>query len=62
VRRIDTKDAEKLEEKIKDRLAKKRGVKKYRPLLENFSGYSECFSYDGLTQIIEVFDQLTKEC
>jgi DNA-binding Lrp family transcriptional regulator len=62
LRRIDTKDAEKLEEKIKDRLAKKRGVKKYRPLLENFSGYSECFSYDGLTHIIEVFDQLTKEC
>lgn len=62
LRRIDTKDAEKLEEKIKDTLAKKRGVKKYRPLLESFSGYSECFSYDSLETIIQVFDNLTKDC
>jgi DNA-binding Lrp family transcriptional regulator len=62
LRRIDTKDAEKLEEKIKDTLSKKRGVKKYRPLLENFSGYSECFSYDSLSEIVRVFDSLTKDC
>jgi len=61
LRRIDTKDAEKLEEKIKDTLAKKIGVKKYRPILESFSGYSECFSYDSLNTIVEVFDSLTKD-
>lgn len=57
LRRIDTKDAEKLEGRIKDLLSKKRGVKKYRPLLENFSGYSECFDYESLNLIIEVFDK-----
>lgn len=62
LRRIDTKDAEKLEETIKERLNKKRGVKKFKPLLENFSGYSECYSYDNLTEIITIFDSLTKEC
>jgi len=62
LRRIDTKDAEKLEESIKDKLKKKRGVKKFKPLLENFSGYSECFSYDSINEIISVFDLLTKDC
>jgi DNA-binding Lrp family transcriptional regulator len=62
LRRIDTKDAEKLEEQIKDKLNKKRGVKKFKPLLENFSGYSECFSYDSMSEIILVFDTLTKDC
>lgn len=61
LRRIDTVDAEKLEEKIKDVLAKKRGVKKYRPLLESFSGYSECFSFDSLETIVQVFDDMTKD-
>jgi DNA-binding Lrp family transcriptional regulator len=61
LRRIDTSDAEKLEEKIKDTLSKKKGVKKYRPLLESFSGYSECFSYDSIDEIIKVFDKLTKD-
>jgi DNA-binding Lrp family transcriptional regulator len=60
LRRIDTKDAEKLEEQIKDKLNKKRGVKKFRPLLENFSGYSECFTYDSLNDIVLIFDSLTK--
>lgn len=60
LRRIDTKDAEKLESLIKDKLKKKRGVKKFRPLLENFSGYSECFTYDSLGDIIMIFDSLTK--
>jgi len=60
LRRIDTKDAEKLEEQIKDKLNKKRGVKKFKPLLESFSGYSECFTYDSLNDILMIFDSLTK--
>jgi hypothetical protein len=60
LRRIDTKDAEKLESAIKEKLKKKRGVKKFKPLLENFSGYSECFSYESLNDIISIFDTLTK--
>ena len=60
LRRIDTKNAEKLEEKIKDKLKKNMGVKKFRPILENFHGYSECFSYDSLNHIVEIFDSLTK--
>jgi hypothetical protein len=58
LRRIDTPDAEKMESEIKDKLNKKRSVKKYRPLLESFSGYSECFDYDGLDDIIKIFDSL----
>jgi DNA-binding Lrp family transcriptional regulator len=56
LRRVDTPNAEKLEEQIKDKLNKKRSVKKYRPILESFSGYSECFNYDSLDEIIKVFD------
>jgi DNA-binding Lrp family transcriptional regulator len=56
LRRIDTPDAEKLESEIKDKLNKKRSVKKYRPLLESFSGYSECFNILGLEDIIKIFD------
>jgi hypothetical protein len=58
LRRIDTPDAEKMESEIKDKLNKKRSVKKYRPLLESFSGYSECFDYNGLEDIIKIFDSL----
>ncbi len=58
LRRIDTPDAEKLESEIKEKLNKKRSVKKYRPILESFSGYSECFNYDCLDDIIKIFDQL----
>jgi hypothetical protein len=58
LRRIDTPDAEKLESEIKEKLNKKRSVKKYRPLLESFSGYSECFDYNGLEDIIKIFDSL----
>lgn len=61
LRRIDTKDAEKLEAEIKDKLSKKRGVKKYRPLLENFSGYSECFDYSNLDEIIQLFDKVSNK-
>lgn len=60
LRRIDTPDAEKLESEIKEKLNKKRSVKKYRPLLESFSGYSECFDYNGLEDIISIFDSMTK--
>jgi hypothetical protein len=59
LRRIDTPDAEKLEKEIKDILNKKRSVKKYRPLLESFSGYSECFDYISVNEIIDVFDKCT---
>jgi DNA-binding Lrp family transcriptional regulator len=58
LRRIDTPDAEELESEIKDKLNKKRSVKKYRPILESFSGYSECFDYNGLEDIIKIFDSL----
>lgn len=62
LRRIDTSDAERLEGEIKEKLNKKRSVKKYRPLLESFSGYSECFDYNGLEDIIMIFDSMTKNC
>lgn len=61
LRRIDTPDAEKLESDIKDKLNKKRSVKKYRPILESFSGYSECFDYLCLNDIIKIFDDLTSK-
>jgi len=60
LRRIDTPNAEQLEKKIKDELNKKRSVKKYRPILETFSGYSECYSYENIDDIINIFDNYTK--
>jgi len=62
LRRIDTPNAEKLESDIKEKLNKKRSVKKYRPILESFSGYSECFDYLCLDEILLIFDQMTKNC
>ena len=59
LRRIDTPDAEKLEEQIKEKLNKKRSVKKYRPILESFSGYSECFDLLSLEEIVKIFDELS---
>lgn len=61
LRRIDTPDAERLESEIKDKYNKKRTIKKYRPLLESFSGYSECFDYSCLDEIIKIFDDLTNK-
>jgi len=58
LRRVDTPDAEKLESEIKDKLNKKRSVKKYRPILESFSGYSECFNYNSLDDIVKIFDDI----
>jgi hypothetical protein len=60
LRRIDTPNAEKLESDIKEKLNKKRSVKKYRPILESFSGYSECFDYLCLEEIVKIFDLMTK--
>ena len=57
LRRIDTPDAESLESEIKDKLNKKRSIKKYRPILESFSGYSECYDYMCLDDIVKVFDE-----
>lgn len=59
LRRIDTPNAEILEQEIKDKLNKKRSVKKYRPILESFSGYSECYDYMSLNDIIQIFDTCT---
>ena len=60
LRRIDSSDAENLEQEIKDKLNKKRSIKKYRPILESFSGYSECYDYMCLDDIVKIFDDLTK--
>jgi hypothetical protein len=57
LRRIESPDSEILESEIKDKLNKKKSVKKYRPILESFSGYSECFDYMCLEDIIEIFDK-----
>lgn len=56
LRRVETPNAEKLETLIKEKLNKKRSIKKYRPVLESFSGYSECFNILGLEDIIQIFD------
>ncbi len=60
LRRIDTEMAEDLEQKILDKLKKRKTIKKYRPLLESFSGYSECFNYDSVNEIIQIFDTISK--
>lgn len=60
LRRIDTSDAEKLEDVIKEKIKKKKSIKKYRPILESFSGYSECFDILSLEEIVKIFDEETK--
>ena len=60
LRRVNTPNAEKLEDEIKKRLNKKRSVKKYRPIMENFSGYSECFDHMCLNDVIKIFDSVAK--
>ena len=60
LRRVDSPRAERLEESIKHTLKKKKSVKSYRPLLESFSGYSECYDYSSLDSILKVFDEATK--
>lgn len=61
LRRIDSPNAEILEEKIKDKLNKIKSVKKYRPILESFSGYSECFDVLSINEIITIFDNSVNE-
>lgn len=60
LRRIDTDMAEDIERNILNKLKKRRTIKKYRPLLESFSGYSECFDYSSINEIIKIFDEITK--
>lgn len=61
LRRIESPKAEKLEEDIKNALSKKYCMKKYRPVLESFSGYSECYDIVGLDDIIKIFDDIVKK-
>jgi hypothetical protein len=61
MRRIKTPKAEKLEEDIKNALNKKYGVMKYSPILENFSGYSECYDILGIDEIIRIFDYIVSK-
>lgn len=61
LRRIDTPKAEEIEKKIHETLKKKKGVKKFRPLLESFGGYSECYDGSSFNDIAKVFDELTKD-
>jgi len=60
LRRIDTPNAEILEETIKEKIKKKKLIKKYRPILKSFSGYSECFDILSLDEIVKIFDDQTK--
>jgi hypothetical protein len=61
LRRVESPKSEKLEEDIKNVLNKKYGVKKYRPVMESFSGYSECYDIIGLDEIIRIFDEIVKK-
>ena len=61
LRRIDTPKAEEIEKKIHETLKKKRGVKNFRPLLESFGGYSECYDGSCFNEVSKVFDELTKD-
>jgi len=59
LRRVESPYSAKFERQIKDALNKKRTINKYRPLLESFSGYSECYDILNLDQIIEIFDKIS---
>lgn len=50
-------NAELLEETIKKEL-NNRSVKKYRPILNSFSGYSECYDINNLELIKEIFNHV----
>ena len=62
LRRVDSPDAEMLEAKIKEKLNKTVTIKKYRPILKSFSGYSECYNLKCIDEIIKIFDETTKDC
>ena len=55
LRRVESPKSEQLEDDIKKEL-KNRNIKKYRPILESFSGYSECFDIENLEIIKSIFD------
>lgn len=60
LRRVYSPYSEKYEKMIKDELNKKRSINKYRPLLESFSGYSECYDILNLDEIIRIFDKISR--
>lgn len=60
VRKVNNIDADKIEDKIKREINKKRTIKKYRPVLREFSGYSECFNISHTEEIIQIFDTIVK--
>jgi len=60
IRRIESDRSEEMESKIKDRLNKNRLINKYRPLLESFSGYSECYDTKYLEEVVKIFDEVVK--
>ena len=60
LRRVESPNTVKLEKQIKDELNKKESINKYRPLLESFSGYSECYDILNLNEIIKIFDKISK--
>lgn len=61
LRRIDTPKAEEVEKEIHKKLKSKRSVKKFRPLLESFGGYSECYDGGSFDEVAKVFDDCTKD-
>ena len=60
LRKVETPYAERYEKKIKELLNKKRSINKYRPMLESFSGYSECYNILNINEILEIFDKVSK--
>lgn len=58
LRRIESPNAIKLESEVKIALTNKYNIEKFRPLQENFSGYSECYDYARLDDIIYIFDTI----
>ena len=61
LRRIDTPEAESIEKKIHEKLKTKKNVKKFRPLLESFGGYSECYDGSSFDEVAKVFDSFTNK-
>lgn len=61
LRKFNDVNADKLESRIKTDLNKHPLIKKYRPVLKEFSGYSECYSFDNMELIMEIFDRITKK-
>lgn len=59
LRKIESPKTVLLEEEIKKEL-NSNNIKKYRPILESFSGYSECFDILNLKIIEAIFDKKVK--